>query len=45
MKNRKYQYFFGFSIAFLLILAPFVIADTTEETTEAAETAEPKKSR
>jgi hypothetical protein len=44
MKNRKYQYFFGFSIAFLLILAPFVIADTTEETTEAAETAEPKKS-
>ena len=44
MKNRRYQYFFGFGVAFLLIFASFAIADTTEETTEAAEVAEPKKS-
>ncbi len=44
MKDRKYRYFFGFGIAFLLILAPFVIADTTEETAEVAEAAEPEKS-
>ena len=44
MKNRKCQFFFSFSIAFLLIFSSFVIADTTEETTEAVEVAEPKKS-
>lgn len=44
MKNRKYQHFFGFGITFLLILAPLAIADTTEETAEAVEAAEPKKS-
>ena len=44
MKNRKYQYFFSFGIAFLLIFASFAIADTTKETDEAAEAAEPKKS-
>ncbi|MDE0635798.1 MAG: hypothetical protein OXI43_08105 [Candidatus Poribacteria bacterium] len=44
MKNRKYQHFFGFGIAFLLIFASFAIADTTEETAEAVEAAEPKKS-
>ena len=44
MKKRKYQYFFSFGIAFLLIFASFAIADTTEETDEAAEAAEPKKS-
>ncbi|MCE2400806.1 hypothetical protein J4G08_07955 [Candidatus Poribacteria bacterium] len=44
MKNRKYQYFFGFGVAFLLIFASFSMADTTEETAEAAEVEAPKKS-
>ena len=44
MKNRKYQHIFGFGIAFLLIVAPFAMADTTEETTETVETPAPKKS-
>ena len=44
MKNRKYSYIFGFSVALLLIFASYVTADTTEEVTEAAEVTEPKKS-
>ena len=44
MKNRKYPYIFGFSIVLLLIVSPFVLADTTEETAEAVEAVEPKKS-
>jgi len=44
MKNRKYQYFFGFGVAFLLIFASFSMADTTEETAEAADVEAPKKS-
>ena len=44
MKNRKYQYIFGFSITLLLLISLSVIADTTEDTAEAVEAAEPKKS-
>ena len=44
MKNRKYQSIFGFSIVLLLLISLSVIAGTTEETTEAVEAAEPKKS-
>ena len=44
MKNRKYPHIFGFGIAFLLIVAPFAMADTTEETEEAVEAPAPKKS-
>ena len=44
IKNRKYQHFFCFGIAILLIVTSFAVADTTEETAEAVEAAEPKKS-
>ncbi len=44
LKNRKYQYFFGVGIAFLLIATSFAMADTTEETTETVEAPAPKKS-
>ena len=44
MKNRKYQYIFGFSIALLLIVSSYITADTTEETAETVEAVEPKKS-
>ena len=44
IKNRKYQYFFGVGIVLLLIVTSFAVADTTEETAEAVEAAEPKKS-
>ena len=44
IKNRKYQYFFGVGIVLLLIVTSFAVADTTEETAEAVEAVEPKKS-
>ncbi|MDE0687082.1 MAG: hypothetical protein OXI61_02835, partial [Candidatus Poribacteria bacterium] len=44
IKNRKYQYIFGFSIAILLIVSSYAIADTTEDTAETAEAPAPKKS-
>ncbi len=44
IKNRKYQYFFGVGIVLLLIATSFAVADTTEETAEAVEAVEPKKS-
>ena len=44
MENRKYRHIFSFSIAFLLIITPFAIGDTTEDTEEAVEAPAPKKS-
>ncbi len=44
MKKWKCQSFLIFGVAFLLIFASFAIADTTEDTAEAAEAVEPKKS-
>ena len=44
MENRKYRHIFSFSIAFLLIIMSFAIADTTEDTEEAVEAPAPKKS-
>ena len=44
MKNREYLYLFCFGIAFLLIVAPFTMADTTEDTEETVEAPAPKKS-
>ena len=43
---KQTSFIFRFGIAFLLILSPFAMAetDTTEETAEAVEAAEPKKS-
>ena len=42
---KQISFIFHFGIAFLLIVSPFAMAaDTTEETAEAVETAEPKKS-
>ena len=43
-KNRKYQSIFGFSIAILLIVSSYAIADTTEDTEETVEAPAPKKS-
>ena len=43
--DKKISFIFSFGIAFLLIVSPFAMAaDTTEETAEAVEAAEPKKS-
>ena len=44
LKNRKCQHFLGFGIAFLLIATSFAMADTAEDTEEAAEAPAPKKS-
>ena len=44
IKNRKYQYIFGFSIAILLIVSSYAIAETTEDTEDAVEAPAPKKS-
>ncbi len=42
--HKQIGFIFSFGIAFLLIFASFAMADTTEETTEAVEAVEPKKS-
>ena len=44
LKNRKYQYLFGFGMAFLLIATSLAMADTTEDTEETVEAPAPKKS-
>ena len=44
MKNRKYQYIFGFSIGLLLSVSSYAIADTTEEMAETVDAPAPKKS-
>ena len=43
--HKKISFIFSFGIAFFLIVSPFAMAaDTTEETAETVEAAEPKKS-
>ena len=43
--HKQISFIFSFIIAFLLIVSPFAMAaDTTEETAEAVEAVEPKKS-
>ncbi len=45
VKNWKYEHFFTFSVAFLLIFASFAMADTTDgETEKVVEPEAPKKS-
>ena len=43
MKNREYPHLFGFGIVLLLIVAPFAMADATEDTEETVEAPAPKK--
>ena len=43
-KHREYPRILGFGIAILLIVAPFAMADTTEDTEETVEGPAPKKS-
>ena len=44
MKSQRYKRGFRFGIAFLLIVAPFAVADADKDEEQAVEAAAPKKS-